>query len=592
MGFKRNIQGVINGEPVAAGVVNRAVQDIHNNTEYLYDLIRQTRSGEALVAFERTVDEDLAVGMPVFLNAGTGSFSKALAVADVSVNGQITTGASCAVWGIVLRKHGPTSADILIDGYASVDLTAALAAGDSPIAGTYWLSSAVPGQLTRDRPSIPAMVLRCDGAGHVRMLIRPVDVLLDHIHHAIRLFSIPAGDHSDPGVGNTHSISNPDPGLPGWLPANHASFDGTAPADAKFGYNLAAHPTLKSLWPPVPVQHCRLLLDGVVMPSGEEGGIVQFTPDGIWWMSNCYDDVPFPPDYDTGNPPTPVDPNDCPFVYASHNAIIEFTELGYLTDASVVTSLKSDDERLRVRCASDPDATASSGDLRLSLNLDFGAQGQTNPDSLAFKAYNQETQKFERGPVLTGIYALDETVQITGSTFEDKEIDTVVRRVYRGEFGVSMVPEGSRELSTQLVRLDGVTESYFRETTYLGFPAGEQTRLRGKIQVPFSGPAIGTLTLKLRVLARANGNVPALTVTYRRIPAATQASPAALPTTDAAVTISTAKTGAIASTYYDVTATAFNVAAGDDVYFTIQRGVDAYAGEVGIVKIVGQLAAT
>ena len=66
MGFKRNIQGVINGEPVAAGVVNRAVQDIHNNTEYLYDLIRQTRSGEALVAFERTVDEDLAVGMPVF----------------------------------------------------------------------------------------------------------------------------------------------------------------------------------------------------------------------------------------------------------------------------------------------------------------------------------------------------------------------------------------------------------------------------------------------------------------------------------------------------------------------------------------------
>jgi len=146
-------------------------------------------------------------------------------------------------------------------------------------------------------------VLRSYGDGTVVVNPDVKDFLEDHIHYSVNLVAMPAGDCDVVSDGSTHAVTTPDPTQQGWLPADHASFGGVAPAGAKFGYNMAAHPELQSLWPPLPMAAVLLEMQrSSTDPMLQQilgrvsSNFVTFDINGIWWMSDCYGQAPWPVD--------------------------------------------------------------------------------------------------------------------------------------------------------------------------------------------------------------------------------------------------------------------------------------------------------
>lgn len=296
-----------NGEPVSAGVANRPIGDLKAQIDYLWSLIRQASTGSALFARLQTVEAEAEVGMPVYYNATNERFERGLtAVASAPVGNTLVPADSAQIWGCVYQKLNSTLADIVLVGFTALDISAAVE--DDVEAGLYYLSGTTPGGLQRTRPAVAVPVLRSDGRGNVYVLSQAGDALDRHTHQHFRLSSVPAGDSIIPPPGEPHVIDNPDASLAGWLPADHPSFDGHAPAAAKFGYNLAADPELAAVWPPVPSGSAYLELDRGVDPDQGMTG-VQLGSDGmciidaygIWWLSDCAGDAPWPANENFGD---------------------------------------------------------------------------------------------------------------------------------------------------------------------------------------------------------------------------------------------------------------------------------------------------
>ncbi len=308
-------------EPVVPGTPNRPLGDLDAKVNYLYTLITAANLSSALFARKVTVESAAQVGMPVYFNSVTKRYERAQVALDPVLVGTLATLApESQVWGIVYSKANSTTADLLILGYAPVDLSAALDA--SLTAGIYYLSPLAPGGLTATRPYAAVPVLRSDGAGNVFLSAQIVDALDRHTHYHVRLVSLPAGNTIAPAPGGHHVITHAESNLPGWLPASDASFNDKAPAGAKFGYNIAADTTLQPLWPPLPISSVYLELqrdldfdDGLQgVPLGTDG-MCLIDVNGIWWLSDCQGDSPWPPDLTVGHsvsyPPPPVEPP-CP----------------------------------------------------------------------------------------------------------------------------------------------------------------------------------------------------------------------------------------------------------------------------------------
>jgi hypothetical protein len=242
--------------------------------------------------------------------------------------------------------------------------------------GTYYLSAVTPGGLVQQKPPISVAVLRATGAGEVFVMPQFIDFLDRHSHYAIQLHCQPAGTVTPPAFGERHAIAEADASLPGWLPASDPSFNGKAPPDAVFGYNIAKQPGLVDLWPPLPVVNSRLEwdkgLDDNVGATGVAATLCVLNNDGIWWMSDCYGDAPWPIDYMTGvSDSLSISLEACPRPL-SMAMTLYFTKLDFNTDATAVLSLQSMDPRINVFCVSTPTIPATAGNLGISLNLNLG----------------------------------------------------------------------------------------------------------------------------------------------------------------------------------------------------------------------------
>jgi hypothetical protein len=360
MPFEDFLRLIRTGEPVTAGVTNRAPAQIDRNVRYLWDVVQAAGIGSTVYARKVTVEAGAVPSVPVYYNGTTQRFERALAVASADpTTGVVETAASSHVFGLVTFKHNATLADVLLFGYAELDLSAAVAG--TVVSGLYYLSGVTAGRLVRQRPPVSVPVCRVAGT---RVFVNPqlVDFLDRHTHYRFPLTCLPAGDHTPPVGGGRHVITNPDTDLPGWLPADHASFAGKAPAGAAFGYNFAAHSALANAWPPLPVSQSYLEwskgLDGDVGFTGVPGDLCVVNKDGLWWMSDCYGDVPWPAFWDTtpgtGSSLTEV-LGECPRdLYME--LVLWFAKVNFATDNAVVTSLRSLDDRLLVRCADSREA--------------------------------------------------------------------------------------------------------------------------------------------------------------------------------------------------------------------------------------------
>jgi hypothetical protein len=600
MPYSNSVRFINNGEAVDADVTNRPIADLLGNTDYLKSWLQAMAAGSALISKDQAINSSLVVGQPVYYSTSSGKFEAAYFAADMGSSGSTVLSDSAQVWGILHSKSTDTVGDILLYGYTVLDISNAvdtLVSGEVP-AGQWYLSSVGTGVLTRTRPMLAVPVVRTL-PGNV-VFVAPVFQDFDgkHRHYAFDLTMLPAGDVSPPSVGDPHEITLADDGLPGWLPADHAVFDGNAPAGAAFGYNLSQDATLRSLFPPVPLRSAVFIMQ---RPSAYDitaerpnygqqlfEDTVVLDNNGIWWMTDSYDKVPWPTDYDStssiSSSYSEGDPQGRLYYLKLY-----MTRLLFATNNAYVQSLVSLDDRLVVTC---PDGTTAALTGQLAIDLDLTLmQGVTDKaGTLAIKEFDDETGQFNSGPVVEGIKSTSGNLVITGGSIISRDGSS-----YRtGLLSISAVSESSLELSSQLVRLDGVTEESF-PVLYLGFPNDNTSSYMVKFEIPSFVPADMQFRFRPRLLGRAAGTLPQLLTQYYKSarPPAGLATPVTVSQSFTTITMVTVAT-VTANQAVEAVSNPITVQPGDVVYIKLTRSPadvsDAYNGEVGVMQQSGVLA--
>lgn len=581
MAYKRRINHVTHGSQATAGNVSTATRELAGNVEYLKSLIDGAFTGQAVFAREQTLESGLLVGQPVYFDAADQTFRPAIAAA-ATANGQLIAAETAEVIGIVYEKQADTQGDILLLGFAEVDLSNAID-GDVT-AGRYYLSGTTAGKLVRSRPAATVAVLYAFGNGKVLVAPAVRDFLEDHIHYSFNLVCQPAGTHVPPSPGDTHAITNPDADMAGWLPANHSSFGGNAPDGAAFGYNLAADDALFSVWPPIPLSGVGLIWDkgadhlgGTDVPIGMDG-LVYIDQYGIWWMSNCYGDVPWPTDY-TAPLQSSSESLECPRS-ETMRLRLDFVRMAFANNRNAVTSLKSLSPAIEIVDCNYVEA--SIGDLFLRLTLSLLVSDDDTAGDLALKDFDPDTQTFTRGPLVEKIVGGTGVIVTATRTTVADDVTS-----HQGTVTISVDSlAGGREISPELVRVDDMPDRYDGNIAYLAFMDDQQTGLRARFNIPPSGLG-DSPSVKLRVLlyAAAAGTLPTITLTTRSLSRPTGTP--VLPSGDTSRTFDVPAAGTVAAgDYFEVESEAFSVAAGDTIFLSLSRdGDDGYDGELGLLRM-------
>lgn len=599
--WRELIRNIEDGQPVDAGNTNRPITDVQGNVAYLKSLFDAAELGTALFAREVGLEEECLVGYAVYWDAGNQRFARAKAAATVSNDTGVELADTAQVVGIVYAKDTATSGTVLLLGYAEVDIAAA-AAVDTPEAGFYFLSGVTAGGLTLQQPPVGIGVLFYDGHGKVLVNPQPRNFLEGHRHYRIELFARPAGTVTEPAQGDPHTISAADSDLPGWLPADDASFAGNAPEGAKFGYNLAAHTELQELWPPIPltaatvfVERPSLTYDVTANRLGAtmlDSRMVVIDQNGIWWMSDEYNQAPWDTDYDSGNSlygssvsyDTTHSPEQIMRIWLC------FALATYANNRNVVTSLTpaAGSPLLITNCNGD---TSSVGDLNIDVDLDLLLNDTSNEaGSKVIKTLDGLT--LLTGYVTEGLLA-GSNVSLESSNQRDEGDETLHRGVVR--INVDLEPT-ERELPPEVIKLEGALERTGDDIPYIGLPTGRASAVRLRYNVPPTGlPTNARFKLRLLLLGTTAGTFPALAATFKVLPNPANAAAARVDLgdlTEQDLTLTTTAASFLAdnvmrreTSVAEIAEEEYAVQAGDTIYVTISRDDDAYAGEVGLVRM-------
>lgn len=608
-----NIRHVNSGEPVKASVVNRPDSALETRTNYLKERLDAAAVGQALFDVDATVAENVLEGQPVFWNSETQRYEQAVvAVGPDPETQNLVAQPSSDCLGLVYRKKSSNSADVVLRGI--VKLPGITNAVNGPItAGRYYLSPAEPGKLVKDRPAAPVSICHIQGpkdncAADPWIVVAPQlhDFLSDHVHYRFELVPTALGEVSE--TDGRHQITvdsdlNLDTAA-GWLPANHDSFSGKAPPNAAFGYNLKAHPQLAQVWPPVPIAAAAVLWDkgenhtgAFEVPVGSDG-LVVLNANGIWWMSDCVNDVPWTSTEQSSSSSAGIE---CPRVERMR-VIVVFLRMLFANDKSVVTSLYADPASpLQItNCNNEP---ATSGDLKIDLNLQLLVEPGDATGGRAIKEIT-DNNTFKRGWVTEGVFSASDAIVLTGSN--TRTLTTAEKTAF-GISDPSVVahqglvrlafndPSLEREIAPQIIRLSDVIERLYYDVPYLAFPQGQESSVRLRFNVPNSGlSSTLSMTVTAQLLSRASGasGLPDLAVTYRRLPRPT-GDAIDLNKFDTDGLILEYDSAITADKVVEVSTAAFAVAQGDTVLVTITRQpLDSvpYAGEIGLLRVAGVVA--
>lgn len=621
----QNITHITPGEPVDADVVNRPDRAIVERTQYLKDRLDAAALGQAIFDVDATISPDVLPGQPVYWNAQTQRYERALAaVENDNVTGTLVVQPSSDCLGLLYKKKNATLGDVVLRGIVRLPEIANAVVG--PVdAGRYFLSSEEPGRLVKQRPPATVSICyvqgvkeNCDDAPWVVVMPQIRDFLEDHIHYRFELVPRPAGSH-DPALAATsgrHTIAAADVELQGWLPADHASFNGKAPAGAVFGYNLKQHQQLARVWPPQPISAVAMLWDkgqelvgATEIPLGRYGLCV-CDANGIWWMSDCYGDVPWPADLDT----TPVSsslslsessisdlPPECPRE-EKMRVIVVYLRMVFGNDRTVVTSLKPGPAS-PITVTNCDGLPAMTGDLELGIDLDLTIVPPLVNGGLVFKELGTGLQ-FRRGWVAEGIVAYPNTnnpIIVSGShTRPLNPANPSAGTVHQGLITLTFDDQLlEREISPQIIRLSDTVERLYKDIPYLGFPEGQESLLRVRINVPSAG--LGqSLQMKIRTQLFGRGaqttptSLPDMFMSYRILPRPMTPDTnepdikvgAALPASDTEIVYDNV-VSVLPDVPIEVESAPFTIAEGDTVLITLRRDVDSYAGEIGLLRMAG-----
>jgi hypothetical protein len=221
-----NIKHVTPGEPVQAGVVGRPDRVLEARTDYLKDRLDAAELGRALFEMDATIASDVLPGHPVFWNAATQRYEKALAAVSGDAESQaFVTQPSSDCVGLCFKKKSETRGDIVLRGLVEFESADIANSVTVPIeSGRYFLSAAEPGKLSRQRPPVTVSVCHIQGPNdscttRVRVIVMPQfkDFLEDHTHYRFDLVATPAGTNTVELVDGQerHRILSPNAELPG-----------------------------------------------------------------------------------------------------------------------------------------------------------------------------------------------------------------------------------------------------------------------------------------------------------------------------------------------------------------------------------------
>lgn len=621
--FPSRVQHIQMGEPVSAGVTGRPDRTMEARTNYLKEVLDSIEAGRALLLRDQKVRADVLPGQPVFWNTSTQQYEPAQAVVYHDTDtGAFVTAPSADATGMVLDKHVGNTADIVLWGMVQFDSLANAIDGDvTP--GRYYLSASQAGKLVLQRPPVTVPVClvlgpldACDE--HTWVFVQPYqrEFLENHIHLQFDLVPRPAGDHVPPAPGGIHVITNADSERQGWLPADDPSFGGMAPTGAKFGYNIAAHAGLSRTWPPVPASAVVLEMHKEGMghdPSHIDtlqrvgGNFVRFDIHGIWWMTDCYDNVPWPSDLDTtvssslsssslssdslsSGPSGSSESATCQDVPRRMQLVLSFIKMTFLTDKTVVTSLQPDtDQPLRfVNCDGEE---ANTGDLFAQLVLDLLVQDEFEGGQV-IKGVT-DNNRFKRGWATEGLIAGSSKVLLTGTRSRLLDITAPAGgtnpRVHQGLVTVDVnIDPTERELLPQIVVLGDALERVYKGITYLGFPDGRNSGIRAKFVVPADGlPLNPTLKIRVQLLGRGTGTLTDLDTTYYILARPTTGVPTPLTAGDSALSMNTA-VAVVPDEVHEVESEAISITPGDTIFVSLERsqsGSPTYDYEIGLVRL-------
>ena len=580
------------GEAVKAGVDGRPTRDLERRTDHLKARADESGLATTLWLYNQPLESGLTVGDPVYYDREAGVYKKACTdfITDQST-GTIRAAETAEVRGLLAFKASDTLGDLVTFGPAQVDVSTQC--GESPL-GLYYLGSQ-PGTLARAGTGLGPAVLFADGDGTVFVNVNLRSFADAHTHHCFELACQPAGtaSSSDGRV----SITEVDGDRRGWLPIDHPSLSNKYPAGAVFGYNLAADPDLNALWPPTPAAQAVLIWDradffvngGIQVPSGP-GGLVVFDRNGLWWMSNCEGDTPFPLTGDTGSSSTSSEGSgssessqgSCPRV-AEMAMTLYYIRHSFLTEQFAVTSLRGEGDIEVVGCQGTP---ALTGDLKIRLKSGYNVRDANDTSNQAIKTV--DGLKLVRGPVVCGIAPhADGSIALTGDYFTENGV-----RYYYGKVTAQADLEpGEKLLLPTSARLDDIRLRYLNERIpYLGMPEGQASSLVLEIQVPSgSVPTNPRVKLRLLVFGSEAGDLPPLTLSYRKVERPADATGVLLPTSDTTLDID-AEITVSASRAYEIESDSLVVSAGDTIFLRLARAAgDDFSGEVGLLSYAGVL---
>jgi len=621
-----NIRHVAPGEPVKSEIVGRPDRALEERTSYLKERLEAAEAGRALFDTDVTIAPDVLAGQPVYWNYSTQRYERAIAAveADDSTQTLIVQPSSDCV-GILYAKKSANLGDVVLYGIVKLpEITNAITG--APVAGRYYLSATDPGKLVKQRPAVTVPVCLLQGvkdncADDPWIVVMPQirDFLEDHIHYRFELETVAAGIVEEDVDGHC-TITSPQPTIAGWLPANHAIFNGKAPAGAVFGYNISEHLALSRVWPPLPIQAVAMLWDkgqelvgATEIPLGATGAAICDT-FGIWWMSDCVADLPWVRDLSSASSASSDSSSssagaECPREERMR-VIVVYLRMLLGNDRSVVTSLKPapGSPITVVNCEG---LAATTGDLELDLNLELAVIPPNVSGAKVLKRVENH-YNLRAGLVTEGIVSGSPPIVLTSVSeepaasraltnaektalgFDPDDAITAYQGLVKITFDDTLV---EREISPQIIRLSDVVERLYVDIPYLGFPAGQDSHIRIRLNVPSSGLGTGlTMRVRTQLFGRITGTLPDLALSHRVL--SRPSSPSLMPLIDISPTpVFTTGIPVVQDTAVEIMSATFSVDEGDTVLVTIRRPLilgnpDAYLGEVGLLRISGIIATT
>lgn len=523
----QEVTHITDGESVRASVATRPDEALANRTEYLKERLEEAQLGRSIVLTDESLDPATALGMAVYYNETNGRFEGGLARTQVDASGVLVAKNTSDIIGVVLSKTNDSLGDLLIGGRGEIPGISSVIEGNNAIPGRYYLSNTTPGWLVHqtERPAMGVPVLFLLPGDVVIVAPYVKDFVEQHVHCRYELNCRPSGIHVLPDTDESrHQIQDPDADMAGWLPADHAVFEGNAPVGAMFGYNWRADPNLRASWPPIPVEAAALLFDkngdgAVEVPLGWDG-LASIDEYGIWWLSNTYDDVPWPRDYvlptslgASSSSAQPENPRT-----KRMRLYVHFSRQTYLTDKNVITSL-SHLTGSPIQLVDGQGRAASRGDLYLQYS--DAAAVRTYP--AVFGKRDNVSEQYLQNALYYGMPAGQKSYLWAKITLPDRNL-----------------------------------------------------------------PASPRLKLQLWLLGRSSGTLPQLEVTCRRLPQPDAVgSISGIPSASPTVTIATAFSVTI-DKYVLCESDAFEVSPGDEVLVQLHRtNADAYGAECGILSLKG-----